>query len=236
MEDRIELIYQDLQLRLRYPIKGPDFKSSRQDEESQEVKLIQLLKSGREYLIDLDQRCVDFLALNTYDGDPLSSKTIALISYAIAEHIKESAPELNPELMAKLSFLYDVGKKHIYKTISEDYGFKEKVYDPGERYSPDQRAKMLHDIKQKTLVFLEKTGMQDIIFFVEDFYGARETIESQILKAAQIYVGIKVPKAHKNIDKGDINEHQAEEKIKAALEKNHIPERVINVMYKLNLL
>lgn len=229
MEDKVEIIYQELQLRLRYPIRSPDPKANKQ-EESQEVKLVQVLKSGREYLTDLDQRCVDFLALNAYDGDPLSSKTIALISYSISERLKES----DSELMVKLSYLFDVGKKHIYKTISEDYGFQEKTYDPMERYSPEERAKMLMDIKNNTLLFLEKSDNPELIPYVEDFYESRETVEAQILKAAQIYVGIKVPKAHKQ--QSNLTDEEKQAKIISAFNRENIPEKIINSMYDLGLL
>ncbi len=234
-EDTVDSIYHALQNDLRYPNETPSILEIQLilGEPVQDQDIVADLELERRYSEYLDNRCADFLAINAQEGDPLSAKTVALISYSVAQSLGQ-----DPEMLAKMSFLYDVGKKHIWKELAHQHDFKsvdERSFDPKVRYDAEQRSEMLREIKMRSLGFLQTTGMHNLIPFVQDFYGSRETIEAQILKAAQIYVGIKVPKAHKQQSQDKRSEEEKQQLIVSALYREQIPERVITAMYDLKL-
>lgn len=159
---------------------------------------------------------VDLTQIDSKDGDPLHSMTTALYSLALAKILKDKGYQIDVPKLMKASFLYEIGKQEIPQNILNKRFTDESEY-----------VEFKRELKEKTIKSLSGNSSPEIIPLIEDFYTGLATTEAQIIKIAQMYVGLTCCKFYKNIHSFGI------EKTIEEIEKSNIGRELRNAMRRL---
>jgi class 3 adenylate cyclase len=158
---------------------------------------------------------IDNVAYDAKDGDPLRSKTVALISYALVKELGYSIPY---ESILAAANLHEAGKGKILQSILNS------------RYSnPSEKERFQEEVMQKTLSVMEEAAPH-VLPIIADFYGRRVGLPAKIIKASQIYCGMACPQRYK--DRTVFSKKEVAEEMSA----KSIPPEMIECMHAIGLL